>query len=116
MKNVYIFACLFSLFVTIDSTAASAVRQVTVTSLHPIANERPHSAGTNLTRVYVNSGAWGKTSCRTDAADLKKEDSHILSQLLWAISSKKSIKIEVNDTLRPFDTVCQITALFIVNL
>lgn len=67
----------------------------------------------NLTRVYVQSAAWGDTDCRHDSADLKKEDTHLLSILLFAISVGKSITIEVSDAHKPFGTVCQITSLFV---
>ncbi|NRF28944.1 hypothetical protein [Vibrio coralliilyticus] len=57
--------------------AKHAIREVTVTQLHPISMNRPVSPGSqNLTRVYVNPGVWGDTTCRQDAADLLKEDTH----------------------------------------
>ena len=88
-------------------------REVAIQKLHPIAAARSGAVGENITRVYVNSASWGGTSCRQDAGDLTKEDTHLLSILLWAMSNNAKIVMEVDDTRRPVDTVCRITALFV---
>ncbi|NOH22391.1 hypothetical protein [Vibrio europaeus] len=97
--------------------AKHAIREVTVTQLHPISTKRPASPNSeNSTRIYVNPGAWGDTTCRQDAADLLKEDTHLLSILLMAWTTGKNIRIEVDDTITPWgpeDNVCQVTALYI---
>ncbi len=97
--------------------AKHASREVTVTQLHPISTKRPVSPNSeNSTRIYVNPGAWGDTTCRQDAADLLKEDTHLLSILLMAWTTGKKIIIEVDDTSIPWgpnETVCQVTALSI---
>lgn len=97
--------------------AKHATREVTVTQLHPISSNRPAaSSSENSTRVYVNPGAWGDTQCREDAADLLKEDTHLLSMLLMAWTTGKKITIEIDDTSIPWgpsETVCQVTALYI---
>jgi hypothetical protein len=85
---------------------------LSISALHPQAVDRLHCPScSGVTRVYVNSGAWGDTDCRADAADLYKEDDHLLSILLFAWASGKQISIEVNNNERPIDTVCKITAL-----
>ncbi|GLT19418.1 hypothetical protein GCM10007938_32000 [Vibrio zhanjiangensis] len=92
-------------------------RDVTITQIHPISSNRPASPNTQDTiRVYVNPAPWGDTACRQDAADLLKEDSHLLSSLLMAWTTGKSIKMEVDDRSVPTggnDIVCQLTALYI---
>ena len=97
--------------------AKHAIREVTITKLHPISSNRPATPSSeDLTRVYVNPGAWGDTTCRQDAADLLKEDTHLLSILLMAWTTGKNIRIEVDDTSIPWgpnETVCQVTALYI---
>jgi len=109
--------CLITAFILLSfifpTEAARYTRNATVKQLHPIANERPGAGGQNLIRIYVNQASWGESNCRTDAADMKKEDTHLYSTLLWAMSSGKSIRIEVADELKPYDTVCQVTALFV---
>ncbi len=108
---------LFVIFVGIMPQIArtqSVRRTITITQLHPIAAVRPASPKhINLTRIYVNNGKWGNTDCRQDAADLRKEDSHLMAILLAAWLNSKSITIEVDSSLRPADTVCQVTALFV---
>ena len=92
--------------------AASAQREVSVLRIHPMAAVRP-AGGSNLIRIYVDVAPWGQTACRNDAVDFKKEDTHLMSTLLWGVTMKRTIIVEVDDTLLPFDDVCQATALFI---
>lgn len=89
--------------------AKHATREVTVTQLHPISSNRPAaSSSENSTRVYVNPGAWGDTQCREDAADLLKEDTHLLSILLiaWTTGkkslSKSMIQVSHGGPVRPY--------------
>jgi hypothetical protein len=87
-------------------------RPVTVTSTLSEAAQRPAlTIAQNYTRIYVRPAAWGASTCREDAADLSKSDSHLLAQLLTALQTGKTITIFVDDTLRPVDTVCQVTMI-----
>lgn len=96
------------------SFAAETSRQVTVLEMMPIAAERPNApASQNLVRIYVNSASWGATTCRANAADLKATDTHLLSTLLFALASQKSITIAVDDSRRPYDDVCQVVWIWI---
>ncbi len=89
-------------------------RDVTITTFHPMAVDRTHCPScSGITRVYVEPGAWGSTTCRPDAGDLYKEDSHLLSILLTARATGLNVKLEVNDAVRPIDTVCKITAVWV---
>ena len=88
-------------------------RLVTISNLHPMSIARTGANGKSITRVFVNSAAWGTTTCRTDAADLNNDDTHISSILLAAWMSDKKLTIYVEDTQRPIDNVCRITALVV---
>lgn len=89
-------------------------RTVTILKVHPMAVNRPACpACKGHTRIYVNSAAWGTSSCRQDAGDLDHEDWHLLSTLLFAWKNGKEVVLEVESTLTPIDTVCKITAAFI---
>jgi hypothetical protein len=98
-------------------TAANAEqfqRTVTILKVHPMSVQRPHCpACSGYTRIYVNSAAWGTSSCRNDAGDLALEDKHLFATLLFAWNSGKEVVLEVNSTQTPIDTVCRITAAFI---
>lgn len=110
MKKV---GLVFTALIVISNLAFAAPysRDVTIESLHPMAVDRVHCAScSGVTRVYVNSASWGDSNCRTDAADLAFEDTHILSILMAAWVAGKKVKIEVNDTEKPVDQVCRITA------
>jgi len=86
---------------------------VTITKIFPIAAQRPiQPVGQNFLRVYINSGDWGATSsCRSNAVDLQKGDTHLLSVLLTAWSMGRKLDIYVDSTLKPIDDVCQVTGL-----
>lgn len=91
---------------------AEASRWVVVSSSHSIAANRPAApASQNFIRVYVNNAAWGSTTCRQDAADIARTDTHLVAQLLAALGSEKAITLTVDDTLRPIDNACQVTAM-----
>jgi len=105
-------ACLLA---TSQVHAAEYSRPVTVVSTLSQAAVRPAlPAGQNFVRIYVDSAAWGSSSCRQDAADLAKTDSHLIAQVLTALQSGKTIWLFVDDTLRPIDTVCQVTMVQVV--
>ena len=112
MKRLILLVSALLLTLQFPVYAASGSRVVTVSKIHPIAAVRP-AGGSNLIRVYVDAAPWGQTACRTDAADLQKDDKHLLASLFWAMSMNKQITIEVDDTLTPMDAVCQITAMFV---
>lgn len=87
---------------------------LTIRSLHPMAVDRTHCTScSGITRIYVNQDVWGNSSCRKDAADLLKEDSHLLSILLMGWASGKKLRIEVNDQVKPIDKVCKVTAIWV---
>lgn len=102
-----------SLTMTALSTHATEYhRDVTVTQVLPIAADRPAAQqSANLIRIYVNVADWGTSSCRTDAADLQASDKHLLATLLMGWATGRPIAIAVDDTRRPFDTVCQVAWL-----
>ncbi|MDH5732001.1 MAG: hypothetical protein OEZ58_23705 [Gammaproteobacteria bacterium] len=89
-------------------------KDIQIVRIHPMAANRPGSPNTqDITRIYVDTAPWENSSCRQDAADLMKVDTHLLSSLLMAWSTNKKISIIVDDALTPADTVCQVVALFI---
>lgn len=105
--------CLLGLSVVAHS--APATRSVVITKVHPMAVNRLHCPTcSGYTRIYVQSAPWGNTTCRTDAADLAKEDSHLLSVLMTAWVTGKQVVIEVNDASRPIDEVCRVTAMSVL--
>ena len=79
------------------------------TKILAFSSKRPNSTATeNFVRIYVNDASWGSSTCRSDAADLAATEKNILSVLLSAWVTTKTIDIAVDDTLRPIDTVCQL--------
>ncbi len=96
-----------------DSRATEYGRAVTVSATIAQGASRPaYTVGQNFVLVVVNSAAWGASSCRQDAVAIKKEDSHLLAQLLTALQTGKPITLYVDDTLRPIDAViCQVTVI-----
>ena len=113
MKKICI---LIVLSITCSVFGAEITRKdVQIQKLHPLSKSRVQDAGlAGYTRVYVNSSNWGASSCRQDAADLNNEDSHLLSILLAAWASKKSVDILVDDSLpKAQSTVCRITGLVV---
>jgi hypothetical protein len=95
-----------------NASATEFIREVTVKEILPIAADRPAYPGSaNLVRTYVNQAAWGSSACRTDAADLQASDKHLVSVLLTAWATGRSIIIAVDDAKHPFDSVCQVTFL-----
>ncbi|KUI97860.1 hypothetical protein [Vibrio sp. MEBiC08052] len=101
-------------------SAAAKVGQrneLTILQWHPSSTSRISNPEYNgLTRVYFfTKGAWGGTACRNDAADIKAEDTHLLSAMLAAFMAGKKVSIEVDDSLPKVDNVCKITAAFINN-
>lgn len=89
--------------------AAEANREVQIVEILSLTGNRPNSpALRDMTRVYVNPASWGSTNCREDAADLRKVDTHTYSMLLTAWASGKTVIIGVDDSLKPYDGVCQL--------
>ena len=116
LKNVFLFLAIIGTGVMPAIVSAQEVNRMnlTIDRIHPISGERAGATNSqNLTRVYVNPGAWGSSDCRTDAADLKKEDTHTLSVLLTAFALNRSVDIYVDSTSKPWGRVCQITAVTI---
>jgi hypothetical protein len=108
--------CLFVLLNATVSHPAEFSRPVTIRSIYPLAEGRPTEPGRkNIIRVYVNQEPWGASTCRNDAADLLPSEKNLLSILLTAIALGKPVHIYVDDTMRPYDTVCQVTALWVIN-
>lgn len=98
-----------------DTQAAEYIRPVTVSgTLFQAATRPAYTIGQNYVMVYVNAAPWGTSTCRQDAAVIKKEDSHLLAQLLTALQTGKAITLYVDDTLRPLDAVtCQVTTIYV---
>lgn len=94
--------------------SAPVDRETSIVKIHPMSLDRPHCpACSGITRVYVNVAPWGNSDCRQDAGDLLKEDDHIYSLLLAAWVANKSVRIEVNNSVKPLDDVCKITAIYV---
>lgn len=101
---------------TFTSTHADVFsRDVVVTSIFPIAEARPPVApgAQNIIRIYVANAPWGSSTCRGDAADLLHSEKNLLSVLLTGWALGKTINIQVDDTLHPYDTVCQVAAIWV---
>ncbi len=106
----------FSFIFDISPTsAAEHGRSITVKKIHALSETRPvapYTAGT--IRVYVNPASWGSSDCRSDAADFVLDsvnDRVNYLTFLTALSSGWKIELRVDDTLRPVDSVCRITAV-----
>lgn len=105
--------CLLAVFAAF-AHAEPITRYATVTIIHPMAVQRTHCPTcSGITRIYVTPEAWGTSDCRSDAGDLFLEDKHILATLMWAKSSGLPVRLEVESTVRPLDTVCKITAAYV---
>ena len=68
----------------------------------------------NQIRLYFDQADWGSSSCRKDAADLPKSETHIISMMLSSMALQQSVVISVDDTLKPIDNTCQIVGLELV--
>ncbi len=105
------------MFVLSNSALAAEYTRssVNIIGFSPNADNRPHKpVASNIIRIVINEASWGAGStCRENAADLQKSDTHMLSILLTAWASGKSVKMTVDDTLKPIDTVCQVTSLYV---
>lgn len=104
----------FSLLFVNLAFAQPISRQVEIVKFHPMAVERTHCPEcSGITRLYVNQAPWEDSDCRDDAADLLKEDTHLLSILLTAWTTGKSVSLEVNDEVKTLSGVCKITAAYV---
>ena len=100
----------FAMLLPVLGSAAEFQRPATITKIAPFALNRPaQAASQGYTRVYTTPNNWGSSDCRTDAADISNEDDHILSVLLAAWMSGKTVVIHVDNTLKPLDSACQVT-------
>jgi hypothetical protein len=101
--------------VTTNALATEYSRTVTVTGTLWQAASRPaYPIGQNFLLVYVQPAAWATSTCRQDAAAIKKEDTHLIATLLAALQTGKSITLHVDDTLRPMDgVICQVTMIYV---
>ena len=116
-KLIYV-AAMILLLLNIGATFAAEHGRynLTISKIHPIAGERPGAPNLqNIIRIYVNPGPWDASSCRQDSGDLLKSDSHLLSVILTAWTTGKTIDLIVEDTLVPSapGTTCQITGVFV---
>lgn len=114
MNRVFLILAMFlaSSFTAVQS-AEFYRENLTITKIHPTASNRPvYSQSQNLTRIYVQPDAWGSSSCRQDAADIAKEDSHILSVLLMAFAQNKQVDVLVDDSMQPAGA-CRVTGIFV---
>jgi len=95
--------------------AAEFNRYVTISGSLAMAATRPASIYKDVLLIYINSAAWGASTCRQDAVVIQKTDSHLLAQLWIAELSGKTIVMHVDDALRPFsDNMCQVTMVQVV--
>ncbi|WP_196161515.1 hypothetical protein [Reinekea sp. G2M2-21] len=102
-------------FTSSISLAGEYTKDIVIDRLHPISISRPaNTSMQDLTRVYfTQSAGWADIGCRNDAADLLATDEHLMSILLVAWTTSKSIKVYVDNGLKPDGEVCQITALMV---
>lgn len=94
--------------------AAEYYRAVTVTQVASISNVRPALPETaGIIRVYVTSAAWGSSSCRTDAFDIRGDDYLNFSLLMQAWKDQKPLTVWVDDSLHiaGADSTCAATAV-----
>lgn len=107
--NIAIFVAVVGGSLLSNANAAEYQRSVVIQKILAFSSKRPNSTATeNFVRIYVNDASWGSSTCRSDAADLAATEKNILSVLLSAWVTTKTIDIAVDDTLRPIDTVCQL--------
>ncbi|MEJ1363509.1 MAG: hypothetical protein RPU42_00165 [Candidatus Sedimenticola sp. (ex Thyasira tokunagai)] len=103
--------------ITFDVNAAEVNRtNLQIIKIASIATNRPEApSGTQGTiRIYVNSGSWGNTTCRADAADIQMVDNHLLTIIMSAVAYGKTVDISVQSEIRPDGgEVCQATVVLI---
>jgi hypothetical protein len=102
----------FFLFSTGLYAAEYSRSDLSITSLKGMAVSRPANLNAvDYIRLYTNSGSWGSSNCRQDAADLSKADTHLVSMLLSALAQKQSVILSIDDSLKPIDNTCQVVAI-----
>lgn len=75
-----------------------------VVGIAAISSSRPDFPATqDSIRVYVESAAWGVSSCRADAFDIPRTEDHMLSV---ALTTDLRVVV-VDDALPMIDSVCQ---------
>ena len=112
----YCIAVLSILFSALTQAEDVARRDnLEIKTWHPSSINRVNNPKYNgVVRLYfTESGAWGNTSCRQDAADITNEDTALISSMLSAFMANKKMKVEINASLGKIDNVCKITAAFI---
>ncbi|TVZ40868.1 hypothetical protein P886_0201 [Alteromonadaceae bacterium 2753L.S.0a.02] len=115
-KLIYICGVLFGAACNAGVSAEEVTKDITIKTLHPIAEVRPaYTPSQNITRIYFKeTDGWSKdVGCRNGEADLKSTDEHLLSILLMAWATNKSIKVAVDSALKVDNAVCTITALVV---
>jgi hypothetical protein len=93
--------------------ARTAIREnVQIESINFISGSRTvslNSAG--LVRLNLPEGNWGSSDCRTTAADIIPEDTHLHAAALAAIMAGKTVRINIDSTVKPFDDVCKVDSI-----
>ncbi len=86
---------------------------VQISSIRPFSEAQVEFPGlANYIRIYMPDSSWGDSNCRNNAADLSKNDTHILSVLLTAWASGKQIDMYVDDSIpRVHSTVCRLVGV-----
>ena len=104
----------FAQTVSAGETAAMVTPE-NITKTLSISVNRPVATGSqDLLRVYFDAVTWNfSCDCRTTAADILKEDSHIRAELALALALGKSVQITVDDSLKIYDDVCTVTNLVV---
>ncbi len=106
-----IIMAIFLLLVSVTASAQMYSSEVTINSIKPFAGTYPdYPTLADVSRLYFNATSLG--GCRGDAADLHKNDAHLLSILLTAWAIGQRIEISVDDSLpKAHSTVCRIVSI-----
>lgn len=115
MKPSMIMCLACALTASAPAQSTEATRQVSIFRMLSVSSARPAASASNFSRVYFAPNAWGSTTCRQDAADVRVDDWQIFSVLMTAWKENRPITIVVDDALRldSSDTVCQVVVAYI---
>ncbi len=96
---------------SLSAFATEYERESTVTGYVAFGKARPGlEKSQNVFRVYIAPVSW--SSCRTDAVDIPGQDRMLQAALLSALAKdRNTVKITVDDSLKPVDDTCQVTAI-----
>jgi hypothetical protein len=117
MQSKTLLACFVGLgafAVGSQTGAAEYSRTASITRLVSVSHVRPAIPETqNIVRVYVAAAAWGPSSCRQDAFDIRGEDYVMYSLVMDAWKNQRPLTVYVDDSTRIVanDSTCAATAV-----